>query len=106
MTGPGEHRQKYNYYLLTNRKHFFLNQALIVVLGREKTKRFRLIVYNDGKFLTDEHYKSIRGAKIAFTKYFKDRAYAESVIPLWEYVKDGDPAKLNPPLPPLTFKEK
>ena len=89
------------YHILTNRNRFFLNHVLIIVLEKAAGNIFRLVVYHDGQFLKDLVYYSLRGAKIAFIKYFKNRAYSEKVEAKWRET-DGDLNELSPTLPQLT----
>ena len=99
---------KFKCHILINRCHFFLNHALILVLDKNDGQIFRLVVYHNGKFLTDLVYYSLRGAKIAFIKDFKDRAYSDDVKAQWSET-EVDLNKLSPPFPqltPLWFEER
>jgi hypothetical protein len=58
------------------------------------------VVYHDGQFLKDLVYLSLRGAKIAFIKYFKNRAYSRNVEAKW-IETEGNLNELSPPLPQL-----
>ena len=93
--------RKCRYHILTNRNRFFLNHVLIIVLEKAAGNIFRLVVYHDGQFLKDLVYYSLRGAKIAFIKYFKNRAYSEKVEAVLSET-EGDLNQLSPPLPQLT----
>ena len=101
-TGDGSviNAGKCHYHILISRNHFYLNHALILVLEKKGGQIYRLVVYHNGQFLKDILYLSLRGAKIAFKKYFKKRAYSEEVEAEWSET-DGDLNELSPPLPQL-----
>jgi hypothetical protein len=63
-------------------------------------KGFRLIGINDNKkVLVDRHYKTLRGAKIAFSKFFQQYAlvYAgeQKVRAIWSHTYNADWAWLK-----------
>lgn len=66
---------------LMNSNHFFIHLAIIIEL--EKGIEYRLLVIHPNGVILDKIYPSIRGAKIAFSKYFSIRHY--------KYVEDGRP---------------
>jgi hypothetical protein len=45
--------------------------------------KYRLVVLHNNKLLYDRFYNSIRGAKIAFQKLFKSKAWFEDVKAIW-----------------------
>lgn len=100
IDGTGINAGKCHYHILNNRNHFSLQHALIIVLEKTVGEIFRLVVYHNEKFSTDLVYYTLKGAKIAFKKYFKKRAYKEELKAEWSET-DGDLNELSHPLPQL-----
>lgn len=71
---------------LLNSIQFYLECAFIV----HEDKGCRLIILHSGKVLMDTRYNTLRGAKIAFTKYFGRRAWQEDVKPSWSHAYHPD----------------
>ena len=92
---------KHNYYILSNRKHFFLNHALIIAVQQGKANLYRLVVYHGKKILTDSLYPTLRGAKISFSKLYLDRAFNEHIGAEWSALEEGNIGLMKPALPPL-----
>ena len=65
--------------LLINSVYFFIESVFIL----ETENGFRLIAIHQNKVLTDETYKTVKGAKIAFLKLFAYKAWEEGVKPQW-----------------------
>ena len=106
-TGTAGLTGEVTYHILSNRVHFFLDHALIIVYNRDVGTIYRLVVFHKGEFLTDLVYYSLRGAKIAFIKFHLRRAYKEGIVAHWSDEEDGDLNRLDkpslPPLPPLPY---
>jgi len=66
---------------VTNAVYFFISNACIIVEEND----FRLIVIQDKKALLNNTYDTLRGAKIAFNKYFKSSGYKEDLKPNWSH---------------------
>ena len=96
----GINAKKCSYHLLLNRNHFCLHHALILVLETKRGVVYRLVVYHNGELLTDLVYPSLRGAKIAFKKFHKNRAYSQEVEAEWDEI-EGYLNLLSPPFPQL-----
>jgi hypothetical protein len=62
------------------------------------TDKFRLIVYKGKKILLDKFFRTLRGAKIAFSKIFNKYAFKEGVMASWSIFIRGDLKSLKPPL--------
>jgi hypothetical protein len=60
---------------------------------------YYLNVVHDERVVVHKKYPSLRGAKIAFTRYFKERSYSGCIKPEWTHVFPVDIAwvkrKLN-----------
>ena len=94
--------KNYIYHILVNRKHFYLNHAIILIIEKEIKKLYRLVVSHNNQLLTDRFYPSLRGAKIAFKKLHGEKGYKENLQAIWSEIKEGgDLSLLDPPLPPL-----
>ena len=97
-TGSGTNHY---YYILSNRKHFYLNHALIFVLKKGKDTLYRLVVYHNKQMLMDSLYHTLRGARISFSKLYLQRGFNGNVKAEWSDLEEGDISILKPPLPPL-----
>ncbi len=55
-------------------------------------KTYRLVGLNGETIIFDGDYRTLRGAKIAFTKFFETRAYKEGIKAEWShtYPVEGD----------------
>jgi hypothetical protein len=71
---------------LLNSIQFYLECSFIVFLD----KGYRLVIIHSGRVLMDAHYNTLRGAKIAFTKYFGRRAWQEDIKPNWSHAYQPD----------------
>ncbi len=71
---------------LLNSIQFYLECAFIVM----EEEGCRLIILHSGSVMMDTHYNTVRGAKIAFTKYFGQRAWQEDVKPSWSHTYNPD----------------
>ena len=67
--------------LLSNSAHYFLESVFIVVYP----DCCRLVVYLKGKRLTDKSYDSMKGARIAFARIYRDNAFSNDVFPEWTH---------------------
>lgn len=68
--------------LLINSIFYFLENVFIMTVE----EGFRLIVIHQGYLLTDEIYKTLKGAKIAFLKFWNYKAWEEGVRPQWSHL--------------------
>ncbi|MCU0289752.1 MAG: hypothetical protein MUF15_25580 [Acidobacteria bacterium] len=64
--------------VLLNSVYFFIEHVYVLFLD----KTYKLIVIHDYELLINKEYKTLRGAKIAFIKFFGYKAY-EDEKPLW-----------------------
>ncbi len=76
---------------LLNSIQFYLECAFIVM----EVKGCRLVIIHKGRVYMNTLYNTLRGAKIAFTKYFARRAYQEDVKPTWSHDYHPDDIWLN-----------
>jgi hypothetical protein len=67
--------------ILINSVHFSLFRVFIF----EDKGQFRLLVFNQGKLLTDAIYKTARGARIAFLKIWGFQKETENVHAKWSH---------------------
>ena len=72
--------------LLTNSIYYFIECVFILRLHN----RFRLVALHHGTVLTDECYRTLKGARIAFAKKYKKKAWDEQVKAEWSLFYDPD----------------
>lgn len=65
--------------LLTNGVYYFIETVFLL----ETVEGYRLIAIHGGKLLIDETYKTAKGARIAFLKFYGYKAWEEGVKPFW-----------------------
>jgi hypothetical protein len=65
--------------ILINAVYFFLESVFIVV----EKDQYRLVVIHNRKLIVDERYDTIRGAKIAFYRMYKEKACAKGLRNEW-----------------------
>jgi len=65
--------------LLTNSVLYFLDFVFIII----EKETFRLVVLHRNRTLTDYRYRSLRGAKIAFSKIYIKMCCRKDVKPRW-----------------------
>jgi len=65
--------------LLINSIYFFIETVFIL----ETADGYRLLAIHRNNVLRDETYKTARGAKIAYLKFFAYKAWEEGVKPQW-----------------------
>ncbi len=68
-----------NISLLINSIYYFIESVFIMVVK----EGYRLVVIHHGRLLTDEIYKTARGARVAFLKRFGYKAWREGVKAEW-----------------------
>lgn len=82
--------------LLINSSYFFVELAFIV---DDEQDGFRLVASTHGNVLMDERYESVKGAKIAFLKFFDYRACREGIRSYWSDFYSPEPGWLEARLP-------
>ena len=71
---------------LINSVYFFLDDVLVI----DEKNVYRLIVYSHGEILVDKRFKTIRGARIAFFRLFKHKAWGPETKAQWSHFYDPD----------------
>jgi hypothetical protein len=64
---------------LINSIYYFIEFVFIIV----ENEGYRLVSMHQGKLLTNQIYKTAKGARIAFLKFWNYRAWKEGVKPKW-----------------------
>jgi hypothetical protein len=64
---------------LTNSIHYFLDYVYIIAVENG----FHLVVIHRQQVMMDKVFKSVRSAKIAFSKLFKDKTWKENIQVDW-----------------------
>lgn len=88
--------------ILINPAYYFLECVYILF----KKGYYRLVVLHNGRVLTYRNYRTLRGAKIAFQKIYKNKAWKEGVKASWNspypgnynFEKEKDSIAANMPL--------
>ncbi|MCU0286901.1 MAG: hypothetical protein MUF15_10940 [Acidobacteria bacterium] len=65
--------------LLVNSIYFFIESVFIISVDGG----YRLIAIHQGRLLTDETYKTSRGARIAFSKFYGYKAWKDGIKAQW-----------------------
>ena len=65
--------------ILTNSIFFFINSVFII----SQKETYYLVANHKGKLLIDKPYKTLRGAKIAFSRLFGHRGWKEDLKANW-----------------------
>jgi hypothetical protein len=81
---PALRRDKVEISRLINSIFYFID--VVYILKKDDT--FRLIALQGGqggRVLIDKIYRTITGAKIAFTKFYQDKAWKEGVKAEWSH---------------------
>jgi hypothetical protein len=71
---------------LINSIHYFLECVFIVF----EEESYRLVVNQYGEIVTDENYKTLKEAKIAFLKFHGLLAFNEKIRPDWSHSYSPD----------------
>jgi hypothetical protein len=64
---------------LINSIYYFIEFVFIIA----ENEGYRLVVIHQGELLTNQIYKTAKGARIAFLKFWGYRAWKEGVKPKW-----------------------
>ena len=79
-------REKVQISRLINSIFYFIDVVYIL----EKNGKFRLIALNNRRVLTDRSYPTFTGAKIAFSKLYRDKAWQKDVKAEWSHFYTPD----------------
>jgi hypothetical protein len=72
--------------MLLNAIHYFLDCVFIIHSHRQ----YRLLVFLSDSILLDQQYTSLKGAKIAFQKFYGHQACLEGIKARWdEYIPES-----------------
>ena len=72
--------------LLINSVYYFIECVFILSL----CDGYRLVALHNGRVLTDASYESLKGARIAFTKLYSDKAWRRGTKAQWSHFYDPD----------------
>jgi len=72
--------------ILINSVYYFIECVYILILH----DRCRLIVLHRGRVLTDRTYKTVRGARIAFSKLYKHKGWKDGIKAQWSHLYDPE----------------
>lgn len=83
---PGKRNHEIEISMLLNAIHYFLDCVFIIHSHRQ----YRLLVFQSDNILLDQQYTSLKGAKIAFQKFYGHHACLESIKARWdEYIPES-----------------
>jgi hypothetical protein len=72
--------------MLMNAIHYFLDCVFII----HSFRQYRLLVFLSDNILLDQQYTSLKGAKIAFQKFYGHQACIEGIKARWdEYIPEN-----------------
>lgn len=74
--------------ILINAIFYFIERVFIV--KNPEQDGCRLVVMQNHRVLIYEDYETVRGARIAFTRMFKRKAWKKGVKPDWSHFFDPD----------------
>ena len=72
--------------LLINSAYYFIECVYIL----HRYDHYRLVALHNGIVLTDARYKTSKGARIAFSKRYKKKAWSDEVKAEWSCFYDPD----------------
>jgi hypothetical protein len=72
--------------MLINSIYYYIECVFIL----RTQNKYRLVVLQHSRVLFDKEYPTEIGCRIAFTKFFKDKAWDEGVTPQWSHFYDPD----------------
>jgi hypothetical protein len=72
--------------MLINSVYYFIECVFILDIH----DHYRLVALHSGKVLIDASYKTLRGARIAFSKLYGDKAWKEEIKAQWSHFYDPD----------------
>ena len=77
--------------LLMNAAEYGLGFACIAAQER----KYRLVVFRGKTILTDRHYSTLKGAKLAFAGMYNRRSYRKGARPDWSFFSIHIPLRLQ-----------
>jgi len=75
-----------NIAVLMNSVYYFLQYVFIIASEVD----YQLVVLHNNRILTDSHYETMRGAKIAFYKMYNRKAWEVGVRANWSHIYNPD----------------
>jgi hypothetical protein len=88
-TGPIHSNQQVFISRLLNSVFYSIGTCFIMKMTMTD-KFYRLLAIHGKKVLADMNYPTLRGARIAFRKKFKNRAWSDDVVSEWSYLYQPD----------------
>jgi hypothetical protein len=77
--------------ILVNSIFYFVGCVFIISKGGQ----YQLVVIHNGKILMDKPYNTLRGAKIAFSRFFNHRSWRQGIKAEWSLFYKPDTGWLN-----------
>jgi hypothetical protein len=93
-SGDIEQKQDVSISRLTNSIHYFIDTCFIMDLSgtAQGKNRYRLLAFHEeeNKIFVDKYYPTLKGARIAFNRQFKNLAWSDKVLPQWTILYPPD----------------
>jgi hypothetical protein len=95
-SGDIDQKQDVSISRLTNSIYYYIDTCFIMDLSgtAQGKNRYRLLAFHESerKIFVDKYYPTLKGARIAFSKQFKNLAWSDKVLPNWTnlYPPDRD----------------
>ena len=94
QSGDIDHKRDAAISRLTNSIYYYIDTCFIMDLsgsGQGKN-RYRLLAFHESenKIFVDKYYPTLKGARIAFTRQFKNMAWSDEVSPQWTVLYQPD----------------
>jgi hypothetical protein len=86
LTGQGKSQKKIYISNLINSFLYSLPCAFIMAVNG----KYRLMALKNNKVVADKLYNTIKGARSAFQKLFKEHSWRENVTPEWSHFYDPE----------------
>ena len=88
-TGLTHYNQKVFISRLLNSVFYYIGTCFILKLNTTD-EAYRLLAIHGKKVLADRNYPTLRGARIAFSKQFKNDAWRDDVVSEWSHFYPPD----------------
>jgi len=91
QSGTFPERHDLKIMFLINSINYFLESVFIII----ERHSYRLVVINDDHILTDRRYRTLKGARIAFSKFYCERRWEKKIPARWSHAYPPNPTWLK-----------
>ena len=93
-SGDIEQKRDVSISRLTNSIYYYIDTCFIMDLSgtAQGKNRYRLLAFHESekKIFVDKYYPTLKGARIAFNRQFKNMAWNDNVSPHWTFLYEPD----------------